>query len=232
MTTAPLLVLRPEPGNAATVERASALGLEAHGVPLFTVAPVAWDVPDPAGFVGILLTSANALRMAGPEIRRFTHLPAFAVGSATAALAREAGFASVVVGDSDVSRMMGRIATLGVQRLLHLCGADVAPYDLFGIEVERVIVYDSSAIEPAPDLDAILGRDPVVLIHSPRAARHFAAIAGEAPRRGISLVAISRRAADAAGDGWREVAIAAEPRDEAMLKEAAALCRRENSGSN
>ena len=228
----PLLVLRPEPGNAATVERATALGLEVHGAPLFAVAPIAWEVPDPAGFVGVLLTSANALRMAGDNLARFTHLPAFAVGSATAALAREAGFASVVVGESDVSRMMGRIATLGVQRLLHLSGADVTSYDLFGIAVERIVVYDSSAIEPAPDLDAILARDPVVLIHSPRAARHFAAIAGEAKRQGIALVAISSRAAEAAGDGGREVAIAAEPRDEAMLKEAAALCRRENSGSD
>lgn len=228
----PLLVLRPEPGNAATVRRARSLGLEADGVPIFAVGPVAWVAPDPAGFVGVLLTSANALRMAGPDLARFIHLPAFAVGSATAELAREAGFTSVVVGESDVSRMMGRIATLGVQRLLHICGADITPYDLFGIEVERVVVYDSPAVEPAPDLGPLLALEPVVLLHSPRAARHFASLADEASRPGISLVAISQRAAEAAGNGWREVAIAAEPRDEALLKVAATLCRRENSGSD
>ena len=43
-----LLVLRPEPGASATVERARALGLDAVAMPLFEVEPVAWDAPDPA----------------------------------------------------------------------------------------------------------------------------------------------------------------------------------------
>ena len=40
-----VLVLRPEPGASATVERARARGLDAFAVPLFAIEPLDWDVP-------------------------------------------------------------------------------------------------------------------------------------------------------------------------------------------
>lgn len=206
--------------------RAGALGLDAHSVPLFTVRPVSWAAPDPGPYVGILLTSANALRLAGGDLKRFCHLPAFAVGSVTAELAREAGFVSVVEGDSDVTRLVARIATLGLHRLLHICGAEVRPFEPYGVVIDRCIVYSADPVAAPAKLAPLVGERPVILVHSPRAAARLAALVAPDLRAKVALVAISANAGKAAGSGWEEVAIASEPRDEAMLKEATRLCRK------
>lgn len=127
--TRPLFILRPEPGNAATSAAAIALGLTVHSYPLFETMSIDWEAPDPARYVGIIMTSANAARLAGSQLERFVHLPLYAVGEVTAEAARMAGFLSVVAGDGDVERLLARIATLGLHRLLHLSGADVHPFE-------------------------------------------------------------------------------------------------------
>jgi uroporphyrinogen-III synthase len=220
----PLLVIRPEPGNGATCARARGLGLDAFGVPLFEVRPIAWEAPDPQAFTALLATSANAIRHAGQALARYTHLPGFAVGEATAKAMREAGFASVVAGERDVAAIVARIATLGHQRLLHLAGRDATPFDAQGLSVEQCVVYASEPIVPGPDWQTVLSEHPIAFVHSPRAAARFAELAGTA-RADIALVAISAAAADGAGPGWEEVAVAAEPRDEAMLALAARMAR-------
>jgi len=72
-----VLVLRPEPGASVTFEQARERGLHAVASPLFEVQPVAWKAPDAAGFNGLLLTSANALRYAGGQLQKFRALPAY-----------------------------------------------------------------------------------------------------------------------------------------------------------
>ena len=57
----PLLVTRPEPGNSATMTRATALGLDAHAMPLFAARALPWTAPAPQDFDAILLTSAQAV---------------------------------------------------------------------------------------------------------------------------------------------------------------------------
>ena len=56
----PLIVTRPEPGNAATVERARSLGLDAYAVPLFAGRAIDWQMPATENFDALLLTSAAA----------------------------------------------------------------------------------------------------------------------------------------------------------------------------
>ena len=90
--TRPIAVLRPEPGNAATVTRVTAAGWRAIALPLFVVRPLAWTAPDPSDFDGVLFTSANAVRHGGEELSQLTGLPAFAVGENSAQAARGAGF--------------------------------------------------------------------------------------------------------------------------------------------
>ena len=41
-----LIVLRPEPGASATMERARERGLDPVAMPLFEIEPVAWHAPD------------------------------------------------------------------------------------------------------------------------------------------------------------------------------------------
>lgn len=214
-----VLVLRPEPGASETVAKARALGLDAVSVPLFEIEPVAWEIPDSARFDGLLLTSANAVRGAGPGLGQLRMLPVYAVGEATAAAARDHGFDIAAVGDAGVDRLLQSLE--GDLALLHLCGEDRhAPADARQ-RITGVPVYRAREV-PQPDLAAATGS--VALIHSPRAGRRFAELVDE--RSDIALVAISVAAAEAVGDGWQAVEIADRPSDDALLATAERLCNK------
>ena len=215
----PVLVLRPEPAASVTVGRAQALGLDAIAAPLFEVEPVAWQTPDTSDFDGLLLTSANALRFGGEQLEELRALQVYAVGQATAEAARETGFDLAATGRADVDRLLGSIDA-GL-KLLHLCGANRRePVDARQ-SITPVLVYRSRPIL-APDLSATPGS--VALIHSPRAGRRFADLAGD--RSSIAIAAISRAAADAVGAGWKSIDVAGQPSDEALLALAARLCNK------
>ena len=203
-----ILVLRPEPGASETAARARKLGLEPVVAPLFTVRALPWEAPDPTAFDAVLLTSANAARHGGDELARLTVLPCYAVGEATAQAARAAGFENVAAGAAD-----------GLKRVLHLCGRDHVALAAAGVSVQRRIVYAADAVEVLPPEAA---GDAVAMLHSPRAGRMFAALVPDRSR--VSIAAISANAAEAAGEGWRRKAVAAEPRDQALLELAARLC--------
>jgi uroporphyrinogen-III synthase len=212
-----VIVLRPEPGASATVERARAHGLDAVGRPLFAIDPVEWRAPDPSGFDGLLLTSANAVRCGGEKLRKFRRLPVYAVGEATAEALREVGFGIAATGDTRVERLLGSIDT--DLRLLHLCGEDRTDLGQARQSIEQIVVYRSKPIE-APDLSGTLGG--VVLIHSPRAGRRFSELAND--RGSIIIAAISAAAAGAVGTGWERVEAANNPTDHALLALAVRLC--------
>jgi uroporphyrinogen-III synthase len=218
-----LLILRPQPGADATAARARALGLEPVVAPLFTIRPLPWEPPDPAGFDAVLLTSANAVREAGPALSHFTGLPCWAVGEATAAAAGEAGFADVRTGSDDGTALVQAAAESGISRVLHLRGREHVALAWPSLEVESRAVYAAEAATALPEPAHRL-RTPVALIHSPRAGARFAALAGE--KEGITIAAISPAAAAAAGCGWAEVAVAPQPRDEALLELAVKLCHK------
>ena len=212
----PLVVLRPEPGAGATVTAARAMGLAAVAMPLFAVRAVAWTRPETRPDA-VLMTSANAARLGGTELAALTHLPLYAVGAATAAAARATGFARIVAGDGDADAIVARAHEDGIATLLHLAGREHrAPGGPPAIESR--IVYAADAATTLPAFPA----DPVVLLHSPRAAALFAALA---PDRGaIAIAAISAATLAAAGSGWRATAVAARPDDPALLAVAAKLC--------
>jgi uroporphyrinogen-III synthase len=213
-----VIVLRPEPGASATVERARQRGIDARALPLFAIEPVPWEVRDAAAFDGLLLTSANAVHCAGPGLKRLSALPAYAVGEATADAARTAGMRIVGVGDGGVDALLATIDRRAL--LLHLCGEDRrAPADTHH-RVAPVIVYRATALEPPPDLAGTEGA--IVLVHSPRAGQRFGELIED--RATIAIVAISPAAADAAGGGWEAVHVAQTPTDEALLALAVQLC--------
>ena len=214
-----LLVLRPEPGASATVERARALGLEAVAIPLFEIEPVKWQAPDAGSFDGLLLTSANSIRCGGHQLEQLRGLKTYAVGEATAEAALERGFDIASIGDAGVDRLLGFIEP-GV-KLLHLCGADRRPPGETGHRIVPVVVYRAEPIG-SPDLSLAAGS--IALIHSPRAGRRFAELVVD--RSSIAIAAMSSAAADAVGDGWKSVEVADRPSDEALLALAARLCNK------
>jgi uroporphyrinogen-III synthase len=216
-----LIVLRPEPGAAATVERAQALGLEAVAMPLFRIVPLEWQSPEPGGFDALLLTSANALRHGGEGLQRLRGLKTYAVGEATAEAARDAGFDIAATGDSGVERLLGSLEA--DRRLLHLCGEDRTELDARQA-ITAVPVYRAEALDAPAGFDSVAGSTAAV--HSPRAARRLRQLAEErgVDREQVRVAAISPAAAEAAGAGWQCCEAAEAPSDEALLALAARLC--------
>lgn len=213
----PVLVLRPEPGASATIERARERGLSGIALPLFEIEAMDWAAPDPAGFDGLVLTSANAVRCAGEQLDALRGLPAYTVGEATAEAARKAGFSIAATGDAGVDRLLASIDP--ELRLLHLCGEDRRAPERPRQSITPIVVYRATPIE-APDLSA--AEDAVALIHSPRAGRRFAELVRH--RGTIAIAAISPAAANAVGSGWQTVEVADESTDDALLAVAARLC--------
>src|SRR3546814_17582882 len=83
MLMARVLVTRPEPGASTTARRLAALGHDVMTAPLFFVHSVDWT-PHGEQFDALKLTSANAVRLAGPLPDRWMALPCYAVGNAPA----------------------------------------------------------------------------------------------------------------------------------------------------
>jgi uroporphyrinogen-III synthase len=218
-----IAVLRPEPGNAATAAAIEALGLTAIRLPLFEVHAIDWTPPDVTRFDALLLTSANALRRAGPGLAALRGLPVHAVGDATAAAARDAGLEVVAVGDRDGAALLAAAAASGVQRALLLGGRDRAVEE-HPIIAEAIAVYASEPVAVALEaLDQLAGS--VVLLHSARAARRVADLIDRAgiDRRTVRLAAISAAAAEAAGGNWEGIAAAASPDDATLIQLARTL---------
>jgi len=219
-----VLVLRPQPGTDETAARARALGLAPVVAPLFAVRPLAWTPPDPAGIDAVMLTSASAARQAQGGLAAFRSLPCYAVGEATAAAAAEAGFLDIRVGPEGGAALLMMMAQGGVRAALHPCGEDHLALGHPGIALRRVPVYAAEALRSLPPhAVAALAKGAVALLHSPRAAALFAGLVADSGR--ISIAAISARTARAAGDGWKSLAVATQPRDQALLELAARLCQ-------
>ena len=215
-----VLVLRPEPGASATVERARARGLDAIAIPLFEIEPVVWQAPKAGLFDALLLTSANAVRFGGEQLSELRGLPVHAVGAATAEAAREAGFDIASIGASGLDRLLG--STDAELKLLHLAGADRKAALQPRQRITSVTVYRS---RPKDNVDLSAARGSVAMVHSPRAAGRFAELVG-GNRSSVTIAAISGEAADAAGSGWAAVQAAEAPTDEALLALTERLCNK------
>lgn len=223
----PLLVLRPEPGAAATAERARGTGLSVVAAPLFELVALP-PSPTEAPFDALLLTSAAAVRFSEPMPAAWRHRPVYAVGSATAAAARARGLQVVHVGTGDAEAASRAAAGDGHRCLLHPCGRDRAEADVPLVQIIHLPVYEAIPATVLPDaLAEPLERGAVAMIHSSRAGTLFAQLAEEArvDRGRTHIVAISDRALAAAGTGWASGQAAAAPDDGLMLVLAAPLCQ-------
>ncbi|WP_338502209.1 uroporphyrinogen-III synthase [Sphingomonas kaistensis] len=208
----PLVVLRPEPGATATAARAEALGLTVCRHPLFAAQAIDWTLPDHR-FDGLLLTSANAVRFAGP----LPALPAHSVGEATAEAARAARLEVLTVGEAGVESLLDRLPP-GL-RLLHLAGEERLLPDVPRQQITSVTVYRMAPL-PLPASSLLEGA--VALIHSPAAGRRLAET--KVARDRVRVAAISPAAAAACGSGWDRCEAATSPSDGALLSLAAKLC--------
>lgn len=215
----PVLVPRPQPGTARTAELLEKRGFTAIPYPLYALQSVHWAAPDPAGIDALLITSGNALRHGGPGLAAYRTLPLFAVGEATAALARAQGFAAVRTGGGDMPSTVPMLAAAGHRHILHLSGTEVRPFDPGTLSITRLPVYRTVPIGDAEGLAQALPRDrgAFALVHSPRLGARLAELVTQEERRRITIIAISPAASEACGTGWRGRVAAGAPTDAAML---------------
>lgn len=226
------LVTRPRAEAAELAEALAARGVTAIVEPLLDIRYRGGPAPDLAGVQAVLCTSANGVR-ALARLSGERALPLLAVGEASAARAREEGFANVhsaggAVGD--LARLASERLHPGAGRLLHVAGSEVAG-DLAGelrrrgFVVDRAVLYEA---RPAVALSTVgvralaAGVVDFALFFSPRTAAIFVRLAENAgvadAIRFVTAISISA-AADVALEALRFRAryIAARPDQQSLL---------------
>lgn len=187
-----ILVTRPE-DEAASFKRAlEALGHDVTISPMLEIErlapPVALD-----DVQALVATSRNGLKAlaAHPEFAAAKRLPLFAVGPATAALARSQGFPRIFEGPSAARDLVPLITANTASPggpLLHLAGDRLA-FDLKaslaaqGLELHQVTLYRSvaaSALTSAAQAALRVKHFDAIVLMSPRSAMIFADLAAKA----------------------------------------------------
>jgi uroporphyrinogen-III synthase len=213
-------ITRTQPQAEATADRVRALGLTPVVSPLLEVRAIADAALDLAGVDALAFTSAAGVEAFAALCPR-RDLPVFAVGEATAARARAAGFAETRPSDGDARALAAMIAAWAPRpRQLLNPTADRPAADLAALLAERGVaaravgVYRTVASDlaaPPPDVDA-------VLIHSARAAQRLAGLVDDALAARLSVFALSpAAAAPLAGLPLRRLAAALAPNETALL---------------
>jgi len=226
------LVTRPRAEAEALAALLARCGVESVIEPMIEIAEHGAALPDLAGVQAILCTSANGARaLARASCER--GVPVFAVGDATAAAARVAGFAEVDSAGGAVDDLVRRVVRRlrpEAGKLLHVAGSEIAgdlagSLGAAGFAVERAVLYEARASKALSRATARMlgsGEIGLALFFSPRSAVIFARLA-EAAGIGDGLVAtvavsISRAADAALGPlPFRDRLIAAAPAQAALL---------------
>jgi len=202
-------------------------GVEAHGFPLFEMAARSWEAVPPERFDALLIGSAMVFRFGGRGLGALKGLPVYAVGDVTAAAAQEAGFAVHCSGTGSMQSLLGQLDPAH-RRLLRLAGEERVPLTLpKGVIMEERIVYAAQSREMPGELIALLRSPAIIAVHSADAARHLTSqcVSHGIRRAPLRIAALSQRIANAAGDGWGEVATIPFPDDKALLALARQMCQ-------
>jgi len=229
------LITRPREDAEPLATALAARGIETLIEPLLTITPLpATAAPlaeDLAGVQAILFTSANGVR-AFADLSSRRDIGVLAVGDATAATARAAGFTAVESAGGDVKDL----ARLAKQRLkpaggpvFHAAGSAVAG-DLAqllaadGFTLRRRMLYEA---QPAREIGRAARegfqarRIDLVLLFSPRTAATFASLARAADLdlKRVTALCLSAAVESAVRDlPWRGIETAARPDLPAMLE--------------
>lgn len=230
MAAVPVLVTRPEPGGSATAARLAARGYAPVLAPLLTIETFARSLPAAETLRGILVASGQAI----PALPDLYHpLPLYAVGDATAAAARAAGFTQVVSAGGkaeDLAALIIRDLPRAGAPLMLATGKNQGDrlktiLQAFGFEVIKEEVYAARSVTALPAAAVHFLREAEggwVLLFSRETALCFrrlcqaTALAASLGR--FRLGAISQTVADAAqGLPWAGIHVAMQPTEQAVL---------------
>nr|WP_137677814.1 uroporphyrinogen-III synthase [Parerythrobacter lutipelagi] len=224
--TGRIYTIRPEPGYSQTIDSGRELGLDMAGEPLFEIETVAWNLPEELAFDGLLIGSGNVFRHGGEQMAKLAFIPVLAVGKTTADVAKNAGFSVAQTGSGGLQELLNSL-TVRSLKLLRLGGQDrVSLTPPRGITITDRVVYRAAMRAMSTQMSEALGPGGVVLLHSARAARHFAEECDRCgiQRAKIAIAAIAPRVAESAGKGWKSVSVAPSADDTALLALARDMC--------
>jgi uroporphyrinogen-III synthase len=225
-----VLITRPEPGGSETAARVAALGYRPVAAPLLDIHVLDARLPAAERLHAILVTSGNAIPSLPASHR---HLPLLAVGAATAARARDAGFTQVNSADGDanaLAELAARSCDPRAGPLLLASGrgqGEGLAGDLRarGFRVVRRVVYVASPASALPDVARLAfasGGLEAALFFSAETARQCVRLLQAARLReavrSVNALAIGQAAAVALQAlPWRRICVAARPNQDAML---------------
>jgi len=223
-----VLVTRPEPDASEFAALCRENGLDPVLCPLMEVVFHDEKV-DLAGIGALAFTSANGVR-AFAQNSSERKLPVFAVGEATAEIAKENGFGEVYVAGGDVEALAALIADhhAGVSgEVLHVAGAAragdlVAALKAQDISARRIVLYEAREAARSPQMSEGRTQADWVALFSPRTATLFAKLVKvEGIENQISemrAVCLSEAVADAAKTlDWRSIHTAKRRNSAAMI---------------
>ncbi len=215
-----LLIIRPQPGADATAHRLRAAGHDPILMPLFAIEHLPVQRVSADGYDAILLTSGNAARAAVDFLTRDHGLPIYAVGSATASALQKLSVPVAKIGSAGVEALVEVAVADGHKRLLWLAGEDHSSIPhIHGASIDIEIAYRSAAVPTSDDFARTVTQSDAVILHSSRAAAHFAWLCNELklPRANITLATFSNAIAHSAGENWATIIVADAPNDAALL---------------
>lgn len=221
-------ITRAAPENARTAERVRALGHEAILAPLISIAPDPDFDPELDGVQALLFTSINGVRaFANASAERSVRV--LTVGDATAAFARDAGFARVQSADGDVAALAHLTQSALDPRdgaLVHISGEDIAGALLstlraVGFQIERRVAYEAHLAQTLPEPLTRTDID-VVLFHSPRTIGAFLKLGAPNAARMRAGCLSHTISALARTISWADIVVAPAPREDVLLKAALA----------
>ena len=235
VVTRRVLVTRPQPGANATAARLGEMGFSPILLPLTRIEPVEpVSVRDAAAFDAVAITSVNAVRHSSPGLlAALREKPVFAVGEASAAAAREAGFRTVYSAGGtarELAVLIARECRPG-SSILHPVGVERTAGFAEALEAESyavdiVEVYSAAKISYTTDfLSRVAARGPIwgALVLSPRAGTLMAELALRPEMREVfektRFFCISKNAAAPLSDlAASRLLISDEPTEQSVLR--------------
>lgn len=227
-----LLITRPKEDAVALAAALKALGHSALIAPLMELR--IHEGPSLAldGVQAVIATSTNGVRALAERSER-RDVEIYAVGPGTAEAARRLGFKRVRAAEGDATALIDEVVTWAKPdkgMLFHAAGAETAGrlqqgLQAHGFTVSANVLYEAAAVAKLPEAaEAALRNNELdgVLLFSPRSAKLFASLVGEAGATEfcarLACYCISAATAGALGGlSFAQVQVAGAPNQEAML---------------
>ena len=225
-----VIITRAEADARATARQVADLGCTPVPAPLATRLAVPVTIPGKA-FDAIILTSRAGLAMLDrAQQEALKQVPVFCVGDASAALARQAGFATVFSASADVAGLIGLVKNTIPQggSLLYLTGEPRKPdveqafADTMMLTTRVTYRMQAAAVFPPEALALLDDPHPVWLPYSQQSVQRAAALAAASPQPDLFIRARHLLISDALQDsvkaaGGSRITIAARPDQQAMM---------------